>query len=79
MPTRLETAIYRIVQEALHNVAKHANATTVIIEMGTREWFGAPAVEDDGIGIAAQEPNPGPADLWHGRECANASATSEER
>ena len=39
----LETAIYRVVQEALHNVAKHANATTVNIEMTREGELGAPA------------------------------------
>ncbi len=52
LPGVLETAIYRVVQEALHNVAKHANASSVVIEMirdGNRVQL---TVEDDGIGMA---------------------------
>jgi signal transduction histidine kinase len=58
LPGALETAIYRVVQEALHNVAKHANAGSVVIEMfreGDRVHL---TVEDDGVGIT-QKPNPG--------------------
>jgi signal transduction histidine kinase len=57
LPGALETAIYRVVQEALHNVAKHANASSVLIEMfreGDRVHL---TVEDDGVGIT-QKPNP---------------------
>ena len=43
LPAALETAIYRVVQEALHNVAKHANATTVNIEMSRDGRFRSPA------------------------------------
>ncbi len=60
LPPALETAIYRVVQEALHNVAKHANATSVNIEM-KRENDGNQVrlvIQDDGGGIAVK-PNPG--------------------
>jgi signal transduction histidine kinase len=54
LPVPMETAIYRVVQEALHNVAKHANATNVLIEMA-REGDGVRLiVEDDGVGIPAK-------------------------
>jgi signal transduction histidine kinase len=56
LPAVLETAIYRVVQEALHNVAKHANATAVNIEM-KREFEGDSVrliVQDDGSGIPAR-------------------------
>jgi signal transduction histidine kinase len=59
LPTAIEAAIYRVVQEALHNVAKHANATTVTIEMRRQEDSVRLLIEDDGIGIAPQRPNPG--------------------
>jgi signal transduction histidine kinase len=58
LPGALETAIYRVVQEALHNVAKHANATSVLIDMfrdGDRVLL---TIEDDGVGITPT-PNPG--------------------
>ena len=66
LPAALETAIYRVVQEALHNVAKHANATTVNIEMRRDGDCVSLTIEDDGVGIAAK-PECRPADLWHGR------------
>ncbi|MGA7463006.1 MAG: GAF domain-containing sensor histidine kinase [Candidatus Korobacteraceae bacterium] len=51
LPAALETAIYRIVQEALHNVAKHASATTVTIDLKQEGDLVKLVVEDDGVGI----------------------------
>jgi signal transduction histidine kinase len=51
LPGGLETAIYRVVQEALHNVAKHANASTVNIEMLRDGDVVRLLIEDDGVGI----------------------------
>jgi signal transduction histidine kinase len=47
-----EAAIYRVVQEALHNVAKHAKATAVNIQMN-RDENGVVRllIEDDGQGM----------------------------
>jgi signal transduction histidine kinase len=46
-----ETAIYRIVQEALHNIAKHANAKNADITMTREDDRIRLLVEDDGVGI----------------------------
>jgi signal transduction histidine kinase len=46
-----EQAIYRVVQEALHNVAKHAQAKNVIVQMLREDQQVQVIVEDDGIGI----------------------------
>ena len=54
LPPALETAIYRIVQEALHNVAKHASATTVTIDLKQEGELVKLAVEDDGVGILSK-------------------------
>jgi signal transduction histidine kinase len=54
LPAIVETAVYRVVQEALHNVAQHAAASTVNIEM-TRDGDSVHLlVEDDGVGMAAK-------------------------
>ncbi len=50
----VEVAIYRVVQEALHNVAKHAQAKAVNITMTRESGKVALCVEDDGIGIVKQ-------------------------
>jgi signal transduction histidine kinase len=54
LPAVLETAIYRVVQEALHNVAKHANASTVTIDMKRDGDWVRLLIEDDGVGISSQ-------------------------
>ena len=54
LPAALETAIYRIVQESLHNVAKHAAATTVTIDLKREGDAVRLTIEDDGIGILAK-------------------------
>jgi signal transduction histidine kinase len=47
----IETAIYRVVQESLHNVAKHAQAHNVQIHMERRGEALKLEIEDDGTGI----------------------------
>ncbi len=51
-PLDVETALYRITQEALHNVVKHADATTVTIRLVGALGTGLRlSVEDDGTGF----------------------------
>lgn len=59
LPATLETAIYRVVQEALHNVAKHAGASTVTIDLRREGEQVKLLIEDDGQGIVSLKPNPG--------------------
>lgn len=47
----IEIAIYRIVQEALNNVLKHAKATSVSIVLDQRSREYRLIIEDDGIGM----------------------------
>ena len=49
----IETAIYRVVQESLHNVAKHAQAQNVNIQMERKGETLKLVIEDDGTGIRA--------------------------
>jgi len=46
-----EAAIYRAVQEALHNIAKHSQARTASIQMSREHEEVLLLVEDDGIGF----------------------------
>jgi signal transduction histidine kinase len=52
LPAAVEAAFYRVVQEALHNVAKHANATMVNIEMKHDGDRVSLLIDDDGVGIS---------------------------
>ena len=47
-----EVAIYRSVQEALHNVAKHAKATTFLVRLELDGPWARLSVEDDGMGFS---------------------------
>ena len=51
LPSDIETTIYRIVQEALSNVVKHAEATQVSILLTRKKAAVAAMVEDDGRGF----------------------------
>jgi signal transduction histidine kinase len=55
LPLEVETALYRVVQEALTNVVKHAGAAHASIVLGRREDGVTVVVEDDGRGFAAGE------------------------
>jgi signal transduction histidine kinase len=50
----LETTIYRLVQEALTNVAKHAKATSVRVFVGVAGGEAVIEVQDDGVGFDPQ-------------------------
>lgn len=54
LPAKLETAIFRVTQEALTNVVKHAEARTVRIAFACRERSVALTVEDDGRGFSGR-------------------------
>ena len=54
LPTEVETTIYRIVQEALTNVVKHAEGTRVSILLVRRDGTGTVVIEDDGRGFVPE-------------------------
>lgn len=55
LPPEVETALYRIVQEALTNVAKHARARTCHVRIaGDRDSLRV-TIEDDGIGFTPEQ------------------------
>ncbi|HEX6292171.1 MAG TPA: PAS domain S-box protein [Herpetosiphonaceae bacterium] len=54
LPAPLETAIYRVVQEALTNVARHAQARHVSVILERRSQHAQLIVEDDGRGFEAE-------------------------
>jgi signal transduction histidine kinase len=51
LPGEVETAIYRIVQEALTNIARHAYAKTASILIERRNDIVRAIIEDDGVGF----------------------------
>ena len=55
LPPHVETAVYRIAQEALQNVAKHADATSAQVRLMTRGDMIILEVEDDGKGFTPAE------------------------
>ncbi len=57
-PTDQEEMLYRIVQEALNNVVKHAHAQTATIQLAQRADGLELAITDDGRGFAPQTAPP---------------------
>jgi PAS domain S-box-containing protein len=60
LPRDVETQAFRIVQEALNNVHKHAAATSVEVSLERRQERTVLTVEDDGIGVLASSSGPPP-------------------
>ena len=54
LPTQYEVTVYRIVQEALTNTAKHAGARNVSVTLDERDGSAVVVVEDDGCGFDAE-------------------------
>jgi signal transduction histidine kinase len=51
LPPLLATAVYRIVQELLNNVMKHAQAQEVFVQVSQEDGQLYLSVEDDGVGL----------------------------
>ena len=51
LPGEVETTLYRVVQESLTNILKHADARNVSVSVARRESGVAAVVEDDGAGF----------------------------
>jgi len=51
LPADVETAVFRVVQEALTNVLRHSGATSVLIQMARKDGALSIEVEDDGKGF----------------------------
>jgi len=51
LPEHVEIALYRIAQECLQNIAKHANASSATVRFDVRDGAALLEVSDDGIGF----------------------------
>jgi signal transduction histidine kinase len=68
LPPEIETTLYRVVQEALSNVVKHAAAEHVSIVISQRGRTVAATVDDDGAGFAGGDVREGALGLTGMRE-----------
>ena len=59
LPPELEITVYRVVQEALTNAARHAGARTLEVRVRRDEGQVRLRVRDDGHGFDPQHPTPG--------------------
>ena len=59
LPSSVAEALYRVAQEALHNVARHAKATRVDINLRSTPERVAMTIEDNGIGFNTKRANRG--------------------
>ncbi len=53
LPDAVKTCAYRVVQEALHNVEKHARATSVAIKLTDADGVLSVEIADDGCGFVS--------------------------
>jgi signal transduction histidine kinase len=55
LPAQLETALFRVVQEAINNIARHSGARNVSLVLHVSDHTLAIDLEDDGIGFDLSE------------------------
>ncbi len=55
LPTRIETTLFRVIQEAVHNIIKHAHARNVIIILDFKKSTIRARIKDDGRGFDVKE------------------------
>jgi two-component system sensor histidine kinase DegS len=55
LPPHIEHTLFTVAQEALSNVRRHACATTVIVTVQVTPLQAALVVQDNGIGLSAQD------------------------
>jgi signal transduction histidine kinase len=51
LPDKHRTCVYRVIQEAMTNCARHAQATTILVEVASHDGQLRVTVTDDGIGL----------------------------
>jgi len=51
LPDFINTTLYRVVQESLTNIKKHANASNVLIDIAMQESWLTLNIKDDGVGF----------------------------
>jgi PAS domain S-box-containing protein len=74
----VKETLYRIAQEALHNVVKHAHARHVEIRLRGRDDAVELEIGDDGVGFVPDEPRPGHLGMQSMRERAAGQGGSIE-
>jgi signal transduction histidine kinase len=62
LPPQVEIALFRVAQEAIANIAKHAGAQHALVNVEFREDAIIIEIEDDGRGFDTAELNPQPGD-----------------
>ncbi len=70
-PLEAKEAVYRIAQEALHNIVKHARASSVEMKMRCDQRWVTLKISDDGVGFDAKGEFPGHLGLRSMRERAS--------
>ncbi|MGB3727249.1 MAG: cache domain-containing protein [Glaciecola sp.] len=51
LPDHINTTLYRVVQEALMNIEKHAKASKTVIDLSIKDSWLTLTISDDGVGI----------------------------
>ncbi len=59
LPPQVEIVLYRIAQEAVTNAAKHARATSIVVQLAREPGMATLSVRDNGVGFDPATASPG--------------------